>query len=136
MKDYNSIPFKNKDIDRLTRNTTIITDSMIARPDTKFKEVTVKPSSQQVSDYTTNADIETDAINADTKARLYVMQGGTGKPRGDKYDFEMVRGFGYEEDRNRGRKDGKGKKYNTLISSARAELEAAKKENARVRGNK
>ena len=51
MKDYNSIPFKNKAIDRLTRNTTIIPDSMTARPDTKFKEVTVKPSAQQVSDY-------------------------------------------------------------------------------------
>lgn len=133
MKDYNSIPFKNSAIDRLTKNTTIIPDSMTARPDTIFQEVTVKPSSQQVTDYTTKADIETDAINADTKARLYVMQGGTGKPRGDKYDSEMVRGFGYEEDRNRGRKDGKGKKYNTLISAARAELEAAKKENARVK---
>ena len=136
MKDYNSIPFKNKAIDRLTRNTTIIPDSMTARPDTKFKEVTVKPSAQQVSDYTTNADIETDAINADTKARQYVMNPAKGKPRGDEYNFELVKSFGYEDTRNRGRKDGNFKQYNTSISAARAELEAARKENARIKGNK
>ena len=37
MKDYNSIPFKNKAIDRLTRNTTIV-------PGTQLKEVKVTPA--------------------------------------------------------------------------------------------
>ena len=85
---------------------------------------------------TTNADIETDAINADTKARQYVMNPAKGKPRGDEYNFELVKSFGYEDTRNRGRKDGNFKQYNTSISAARAELEAARKENARIKGNK
>ena len=49
MKDYNSIPFKNKAIDRLTRNTTIV-------PGTQIKEVKVTPSAQQVDNYVNKSD--------------------------------------------------------------------------------
>lgn len=63
MKDYNSIPFKNKSIDRLTRNTTII-------PDTQIKEVTITPSPKQVSNYVNNADKKFDE-NMDKWEGLY-----------------------------------------------------------------
>jgi len=42
MKDYNSIPFKNKAIDRLTRNTTVVPGTQ-DNP-TMIKEVTINPS--------------------------------------------------------------------------------------------
>lgn len=43
MKDYNSIPFKNKAIDRLTRNTTIVPGTQ--HEGTQLNEVKVTPAS-------------------------------------------------------------------------------------------
>jgi len=42
MKDYNSIPFKNKAIDRLTRNTTIVPGTQ--NKGTQIQEVKVTPA--------------------------------------------------------------------------------------------
>ena len=63
MKDYNSIPFKNKAIDRLTRNTTIV-------PGTQIQEVKVTPSAQQVSNYVTKSNSVNDALIADTEGMI------------------------------------------------------------------
>jgi len=62
MKDYNSIPFKNKAIDRLTRNTTIAP--------TQIKEVKVTPSAQQVGDYVTKSNSVNDVLRADTEGMI------------------------------------------------------------------
>lgn len=63
MKDYNSIPFKNKAIDRLTRNTTI-------DPSTQIQEVKVTPSAQQVGNYVTKSNSVNDALIADTEGMI------------------------------------------------------------------
>lgn len=63
MKDYNSIPFKNKAIDRLTRNTTIA-------PGTQIQEVKVTPSAQQVGNYVTKSNSVNDALIADTEGMI------------------------------------------------------------------
>jgi len=47
MKDYNSIPFKNKAIDRLTRNTTIVPGTQ--NNGTQIQEVKVTPNPKDVS---------------------------------------------------------------------------------------
>jgi len=72
MKDYNSIPFKNKAIDRLTRNTTIAP--------TQIKEVKVTPSAQQVGNYVKKADEKFNA-NMDKWEGLWYagQEGETGR---------------------------------------------------------
>ena len=47
MKDYNSIPFKNKAIDRLTKNTTIVPGTQYEG--TQLKEVKVTPNPKDIS---------------------------------------------------------------------------------------
>ena len=47
MKDYNSIPFKNKAIDRLTNNTTIVPGTQ--NNGTQIQEVKVTPNPKDVS---------------------------------------------------------------------------------------
>jgi len=123
MKDYNSIPFKNKAIDRLTRDTTIIPDSMIVRPDTKFKEVTVKPSAKQVSDYTTKTDAEINYIMGDTGAMKHII-GDEKMTMMDNNRFNLLPGYASNAFMDR--------KDNTSISAARAEKEAAQKANANM----
>jgi hypothetical protein len=121
MKDYNSIPFKNKAIDRLTRNTTIIPDSMIVRPDTKFKEVTVKPSPEQVGAYTKKTDAEINYIMGDTGAMQHIM-GDEKMTMMDENRSNLLPAYASRASINR--------KDNTSISAAKAEREAARKANA------
>lgn len=47
MKDYNSIPFKNKAIDRLTKSTTIVPGTQYEG--TQLKEVKVTPNPKDIS---------------------------------------------------------------------------------------